>query len=503
MKKVKGMLMAVVLLLSGMLLFGFDSKASGDPLDGYSHYLSSDGKLILEQYYGKSESITVPAKAMYDGVMRETEIYKETFSQNTYIKHVKFEKGCKITNTGYRFLGGPGLFSYCSRLETVDLTGVDWSELDSAYGMFQQCTNLKSVKGGNWDNESFDIVKHMFEGCSSLESIDLSKLDTSRVSDFESMFKDCTSLKNVNVNGFNTKLAYSFANMFNGCTSLETVDLSSFEGTSLKGSAQLVGYGFDYMFTGCTNLKNIDFSPLEGAKCNALYTFQDCTSLKTVNLHGLTLYYNTYMFKNCSNLSTIYTPKEAEDGRLPNKMCEFVNGRFGSIYYDNLYGAPANSLIMVPPTRKAEGETFAYNGIKYRVTYSAVEYAKVEVIGIETGDEVVVIPDYACDENMASYYVTSIGKNAFSGNSTIKTVILPSTIEKISAKAFYKCKKLGNVVIDSRNLKTIGKNCFKKIKKKAKFTIYAQSKKKAQTVMSKLNKFGGAKNGKLKYKKAH
>ncbi|SEK71257.1 surface protein [Butyrivibrio sp. ob235] len=503
MKKVKGMLMAVVLLLSGMLLFGFDSKASGDPLDEYSHYLDSDGKLILDEYHGKSANVTVPAKAMYEGRMRETYIYKETFSKNTYIKNVKFEKGCKISNIGYRFLGGPGLFSYCSRLESVDMTGVDWSELDSAYGMFQNCVSLKTVKGGNWDNECFDTVKYMFEGCESLETIDLSKLDTSRVTDFESMFKGCSALKNVSLSRVNAKSIFGFSNMFYGCSSLETVDFSPFAGTSIKGHSMITGYGFDHMFEGCTNLKYIDLSPLEGGNCNALDTFKDCSSLKTVNLHGLKLYYNRNMFNGCSNLSTIYTPAESEAGDLPNKMCEFTNGRFGSVFYERLSQAPANSLIMVPPTRKAEGETFAYNGIKYRVTYSAVEYAKVEVIGIETGDEVVVIPDYACDENMASYYVTSIGKNAFGGNSTIKTVILPSTIEKISAKAFYKCKKLGNVVIDSRNLKTIGKNCFKKIKKKAKFTIYARSKKKAQTVMSKLNKFGGAKNGKLKYKKAN
>ena len=37
----------------------------------------------------------------------------------------------------------------------------------------------------------------MFADCSSLESVDLSGLDTSEVKDMDGMFEDCSSLKSV------------------------------------------------------------------------------------------------------------------------------------------------------------------------------------------------------------------------------------------------------------------------------------------------------------------
>lgn len=41
----------------------------------------------------------------------------------------------------------------------------------------------------------------------------------------------------------------------------------------------------------------------------------------------------------------------------------------------------------------------------------------------------------------------------------------------MEAKAFYKCKKLKNIKISSLKLKTVGKNAFKGIAKKAKIDV--------------------------------
>ncbi len=51
------------------------------------------------------------------------------------------------------------------------------------------------------------------------------------------------------------------------------------------------------------------------------------------------------------------------------------------------------------------------------------------------------------------------------------------------------------------SIKKIEKNAFKKIKKNAKFTISAGKKKAAEKLLKKINKTGGAKDAKLKYKK--
>lgn len=70
-----------------------------------------------------------------------------------------------------------------------------------------------------------------------------------------------------------------------------------------------------------------------------------------------------------------------------------------------------------------------------------------------------------------TYKVTSIGKNAFKNNSKIKTVIIGKNIESIQERAFYGCKKLKTIKIQSTKLKKIGVNAFKKIDKNP--VIYA------------------------------
>lgn len=255
------------------------------------------------------------------------------------------------------------------------------------------------------------------------------------------------------------------------------------------------------MFMGCTSLKTVDLSGLK-CKCNALRTFKGCSSLESVNLNNLQLYYNSEMFDGCDKLTKVFTPVDSESCKLPNAMCEYANGKFGATYYNDLAFAPAQSLIMVPPAHKAIGSTFVKDGIKYRVTYSTDTLAKVEVMGFDSEARATVnIPSEVNDENLATYEVKSIAKNAFAGNKTIKTVKLANGIEKIGAKAFCNCKNLGKVTLDARTLKSIGKNSFKKIKKKAKFTIIAPSKSIASKMMKTINKAGGAKNGKLKFKK--
>ena len=501
MKRVWGLLIAAFIVLSGMFVLGIDAKAYGSWNAEFSGYIDSDGRVVLTSYKGNSTDVTVPAKVVDDGTLKNTVISHECFSKNSKIKSVKFERGCKIGPQSGVFLAGPGLFSHCSRLERVDFTGVDWSELEDASYMFEYCTNLTTVIGDNWNNAEFTKIYNMFLECPSLESIDLSKLDTSRVYDFSGIFEGCSSLKNVNIKGFNTRNALGFYKMFKNCTSLETVDLSTFEGLSITGSSMIVGYGFDEMFDGCTSLKTIDLSGLK-CKANAVHTFRGCSSLESVNLNNLQLFYSNEMFWGCDKLTKIYTPVASEGCKLPNLMCEYKDGKFGSTYYKDLHSAPAQSLIMVPPAHKSIGSTFVKDGIKYRVTYSTDTLAKVEVMGFDSGDRATVnIPSEVNDENLATYEVKSIAKNAFTGNKTIKTVKLANGIEKIGAKAFCSCKNLGKVTLDARTLKSIGKNSFKKIKKKAKFTIIAPSKSIASKMMKTINKAGGAKNGKLKFKK--
>ena len=67
--------------------------------------------------------------------------------------------------------------------------------------------------------------------------------------------------------------------------------------------------------------------------------------------------------------------------------------------------------------------------------------------------------------------VTKIGANAFYGDKKLSKVIIGNNVTKIGANAFYGDKKLSKVTIKGKNLKKIGKNAFKKIKKSATFKV--------------------------------
>ena len=67
------------------------------------------------------------------------------------------------------------------------------------------------------------------------------------------------------------------------------------------------------------------------------------------------------------------------------------------------------------------------------------------------------------------YKVTEIYANAFKNNTKLKKVTIGVNIEKVGSKAFYKCKNLKTITIKTTKLtaKSVGKNAFKGIHKKA------------------------------------
>ena len=68
----------------------------------------------------------------------------------------------------------------------------------------------------------------MFSNCSRLTSIDLSGWNTSKVTDMRSMFYYCTGLTSIDLSGWNTSKVTDMDGMFLNCSRLTSIDLSSF-----------------------------------------------------------------------------------------------------------------------------------------------------------------------------------------------------------------------------------------------------------------------------------
>ena len=125
--------------------------------------------------------------------------------------------------------------------------GAPWSELPIVSASFEGTVEIPSPQG-------------LFSGCSSLESVDLSGLDTTAARDMSNMFSGCSSLKSVDVSGLDTSKVTNFQGMFQSCLSLESLDLSSFD----TSKATQMGW----MFGSCSGLRSVtlgDKFTFEGA----------------------------------------------------------------------------------------------------------------------------------------------------------------------------------------------------------------------------------------------
>lgn len=141
-------------------------------------------------------------------------------------KHVKFEN-CKI-------IGSMECFFYVKEadeliVESIDLSGLDTSNVTDMFYMFCDCSRLVSVNMSGVDTSNVTNMMGMFAGCSSLTNVDVSGFDTSNVMDISGMFGGCSSLTNIDVSGFDTSNVKNMCSMFGNCSSLVSIDLSNFD----------------------------------------------------------------------------------------------------------------------------------------------------------------------------------------------------------------------------------------------------------------------------------
>ena len=87
--------------------------------------------------------------------------------------------------------------------------------------------------------------------------------------------------------------------------------------------------------------------------------------------------------------------------------------------------------------------------------------------------------------NGKAFKVTEIASGAFENHKKLKQVVIPRGVKKIGNSAFYNCKSLKTVTINTTGLKTVGKNAFKKIGKKASVQVPQKKLKAYQKLLKK------------------
>ena len=196
-----------------------------------------------------------------------------------------------------------------SNVVSVDLSGLDTSNVTNMHYMFCRCSKLASLDLSPLDTSNVTDMGGLFTNCSSLTSLDLSPLDTSNVTDF-SMFSGCSGLTSLDLSPLDTSSATDMGGMFANCTGLASLDLSPLDTSNV------------------TNMTGMFFH------CHQL-SFFDLSSFNTVNVTGM-----TDMFKDCWNLQTIYVGRGWSTKRVVESHdmfygCGLLVGGDGTAYTED------------------------------------------------------------------------------------------------------------------------------------------------------------------------
>ncbi len=188
------------------------------------------------------------------------------------------------------------------------------------------CSNMVELKLNKnlhfWDNGT----PKAFSGCSSLTVLDVSMVNFDQVNSLYSIFERCTSLKKVILpeepfknNG--VALNYATNYMFNECGSLEeVVNLDSFfSGTTTVGYSMFQKcskYTNAHVWDGATTIGTYAFKAIpftsfvipDTVTTVDGWAFQDCKSLTTLTLSKNLTSIGNYAFENCKALEKVFMP---------------------------------------------------------------------------------------------------------------------------------------------------------------------------------------------------
>ena len=223
--------------------------------------------------------------------------YTDKDNNSLYEVSIGSENGSLEANTN-----GSGMFSYLDNVDTLDLTGLDTSNMTSMSRMFYKSTSLKNIDVSGFDTSKVVNMIFMFNNCSSLISLDLSSFNTSNVTNMEAMFQNDVNLENITFgDNFNTSKVKDIIDMFASCKILSYIILSNFDTSNVKEMQSMFYY--------CENLKSLDLSNFDTSQVINMYAmFMNCSSLKELDLSSFDTSKVTNMqsmFLSCKNLENL------------------------------------------------------------------------------------------------------------------------------------------------------------------------------------------------------
>ena len=250
-----------------------------------------NGWILLTNYRGTEETYKIPNKATVDGKEYTTRLGRTGMFSNISIKNLSFEKGVQV------FEDAPYVFM--STLETIDITGLDLSKVQSMKLWFCNSKKLKKINMSNIEVPMLVNAELMTLGCESLEEIDLSNSKFESLVNASQMFANCGGTIKVNMSNLQVPNVENMSKMFFGCTGIQELDMSNIKVNKLKN--------MDSIFEGCQELRKINMEGFEAQNVEYVSSaFKNCTSLEKLTIEGIGKI-NSYSkpIEGCTNLKEL------------------------------------------------------------------------------------------------------------------------------------------------------------------------------------------------------
>lgn len=220
------------------------------------------------------------------------------------------------------------MFQWFTKMETIDLSGFDTSEVTSMNTMFYTMSSLKNIDVSGFNTTNVTDMYAMFDQTGVIEELNVSNIDTSKVTNMGYMFFSLAKVRELDLTNFDTRNVTNMFGMFEYMTAVSKIKFSTKFDTS---NATNMGK----MFSNARSLQQLDLSHFNTKKIkNMTSMFSQMSALKTLDISN----FETPSLENAGsmfaidpgfsdNLERIYVNQDFDISKLVTAQNAFV-GRY-------------------------------------------------------------------------------------------------------------------------------------------------------------------------------